>query len=315
MSLARSLLAPALAATLLSLCSTAALAAPSPKEKAEARQLVTDARQAMKEKRFADAIGAFKNAGILDPSPAAELELAQAQVAGGKLVDASRVLGALAQGSDPAPAARKVREAAAKQLAELKARIPAVKVTVKGVQGSASVTVDGLEVDATGEAAVDPGDHTLAATAEGYLPAEKQLKLAEGEHGSVELTLQPKVAVTKAEAAGGSRLPGILVTSVGGASLVVAGIFGGMAFSATSAAKATCTPSGATTTCDPDKVSKAKLFGNVSTGMFVVGGAAAVAGVVLIILAPGGARKEEAPRSGRLVPWVGADQVGVAGSF
>jgi hypothetical protein len=311
MSLARSLLAPALAATLLSLCSTAALAAPSPKEKAEARQLVTDARQAMKEKRFADAIGAFKNAGILDPSPAAELELAQAQVAGGKLVDASRVLGALAQGSDPAPAARKVREAAAKQLAELKARIPAVKVTVKGLEGKASVTVDGLELDTSGETAVDPGDHTLAATAEGYLPAEKRLVLAEGEHGRVELTLQPKVAVAKAEAAGGSRLPGIIVTSVGGASLLVAGIFGGMAFSATSAAKATCT----TTGCDADKVSKAKLFGNVSTGMFVVGGAAAVAGVVLIILAPGGARKEEAPRSGRLVPWVGADQVGVAGTF
>lgn len=310
MSFARSLFAPTLAVALLSLTSAAALGAPSPKEKAEARQLVTDGKKAMKDKRFADAIGALKRANELDPSAATELELAQAEIAGGKLLDASRVLGALAQGSEAAPAAKKAREAAAKQLAELKARIPTVKVTVKGPTGKASVTVDGLEVDAANDVAVDPGDHTVAATADGYLPADKQLKLAEGERGSVELTLAPQVVAVKEEATG-SRLPGIIVTSVGGASLIVAGVFGGLAFPATKDAKATCTSTG----CDQAKVDKAKLFGNVSTGMFIAGGAVAVAGVVLLIVAPGGGKKDDAPKSGRVVPWVGADQVGVAGTF
>ena len=63
-------------------------------------------------------------------------------------------------------------------------------------------------------------------------------------------------------------------------------------------------------------ISRSKLYGNVSTGMLIGGGAVAVTGIVLAIVAPGGKKKsDEGAKSGWVVPWVGGDQVGVAGTF
>ncbi|MFT3773557.1 MAG: carboxypeptidase-like regulatory domain-containing protein [Minicystis sp.] len=317
MSLSRAFLAPALAAALVSITSSTALAGPSPKEKAEARQLVTDAKKAMKDHRYGDAVGALKKASSLDPSTATDLELAQAEIGAGKLVEASKLLAKIEGDSDATPAGKKAKESAKKLLGELRPRIPTVKITVKGPTGKANVTLDGLEVDAAGEISVDPGDHNVGASADGFKAQEKPVKLAEGAHESVEIALESNAPVVKEEAHG-LRLPGIIVTSVGGAALVVGGVFGGLAFSATSDAKKGCVNNLCPNTqAQRDRISKAKLFGNVSTGMLIAGGAVAATGVVLTILAPGGgsSKKDDAPKSARVIPWVGADQVGVAGTF
>lgn len=306
-----------LTAAIVSLSAASSLAAPSPKEKAEARTLVNDAKKAMKDKRWGDAVGALKKADKLDPSPAIELDLAQAQINLGKLLDASKTLAAIEGNADKGAAAKKARESAAKMLADLKAKIPTVKVTVKGPAGKASVTLDGLEVDASGEIPVDPGDHNVGASAAGFKAIEKEVKLAEGARQTVELALVADAPAAPKEEEKGSRVPGIVLTSIGGAALVVGGVFGGLAFSATSSAKAQCKGNLCPASAESD-ISRSKLYGNVSTGMLIGGGAVAVTGIVLAIVAPGGKKSDEAPKSARVmrvVPWMGADQIGVAGTF
>jgi hypothetical protein len=301
-------------ATIVSFSAASALAAPSAKEKAEARALVNDAKKAMKDKRWSDAVGALKKADKLDPSLAIELDLAQAQINSGKLLDASKTLAAIEGNADKGAAAKKARETAAKMRADLKAKIPTVKVSVKGPSGKANVTLDGLEVDASGEIAVDPGDHNVGASAAGFKAVEKEVKLAEGARQTIELALVADAPPPPKGDEKGSRVPGIVVTSIGGAALVVGAVFGGLAFSATSAAKKQCNGNLCPASAESD-ISRSKLFGNVSTGMLIGGGAVAVTGIVLTIVAPGGKKSDEAPKSARVVPWVGADQVGVAGRF
>jgi len=316
MSVPRALLAPALVAAIACLAPAPALAGPSHKEKAEARALVNDARKAMKDKRWADAVTAYKKADTLDPGAALEVDLAEAQIAAGRLADASRTLTAVISGSDASPAAKRARDAAAKRLVAIKSRIPMLRVTVKGPTGKVSVIVDGADVDASGEIPVNPGDHTVGASADGYNPAEKEAKVAEGAHETVELTLAPAPTTPPPppETPIGPRVPGIVLSTVGGAALIVGGVFGGLAFSATSQAKSQCNgnvcPSSAA-----DDIHRSKLFGNVSTGMLAAGGAVALTGIVLAIVAPGSKKADEAAKSAKVAPWVGADQVGVAGSF
>src|SRR5262245_27085825 len=91
--------ASALAAALLALASPA-LAAPTPKDRADARAQLVVARKAAREKRWAEAILAFRKADKLDPTPAVEMELGQALASGGKLVEAKRALAQVAESTD-----------------------------------------------------------------------------------------------------------------------------------------------------------------------------------------------------------------------
>ena len=304
-------------ALLAALAPAAALAAPSPKERADARAFLNEARKAAKEKRWSDAIGAFQTAEGLDPSPAVELELAQTEIAAGKLAEAAKLLGTINAGTDSAPPARKAREAAKKALDDLKPRIPTVRVTVSGPTGKVSVIVDGADVDASAEIPLNPGNHIVGASADGWNPAEKELKLAEGAHEKVELTLTSSVAAPPPQETAGSRVPGIVVAGVGGVALVLGGVFGGLAFSATSSARALCKNNVCPAAAAND-IASSKTFGNVSTGMFIAGAAIAATGVVLIIVRPFGGKKDQAAKAAtgvRVVPWVSAGEVGLAGAF
>jgi hypothetical protein len=313
--------APATLAVLLT-ASSAALAAPTPKERAEARALATDGRKALKDKRWTDAIAALKKADKLDPSPALEVDLAQALAGAGKLVDARKVLKAAVDAADATPAGKRARDAAAKAADDLDARIPTVKVKVTGAPADSTTTqIDGIDVDASSPIQVNPGDHTVSASADGYVSAETQMHFDEGAVKTIPFKL---VRVKKAAAADdgaratGSRVPGAVVTSIGGAVLIGGAITGGLAISASNAAKNQfcdvanqCLPGAQT------DISQSKTFGNISTGMFIGGGVVAAVGIVLIIVAPGGSKPDDAAKSARLSPWVGPGLggVGVRGSF
>jgi hypothetical protein len=270
-----------------------------------------------KETRWADAITALKKADKLDPNPALAVDLAQAQVGAGKLIEASKTLSIVAEGTDNAHGAKKAREAAKKALADLKPRIPSVTVKVKGAPADkVSLVIDGIDVDASGEVAVNPGDHTVGAGADGFVSVEKEVHFAEGAHERVTLTLVAKQAAPVADKASGSRVPGAVVTAIGGAALAAGGVFGGLAFSATSTAKAQCSGLICPPTAQND-IARAKLFGNVSTGMFIGGGAVAVTGIVLLAVAPGGGKSDDAAKSARVMPWFGPGGAGLGatGSF
>jgi hypothetical protein len=320
MKLARFATISAVALALVSLPAPAR-AAPAAKDRAAARALVTAAKGAMRQHRYDDAIAALKKADALDPSRATELALGAALVASGKLVEARRVLAAVAGTTDAGRAAKAAREAAKKALAALEPRIPTVRLEIVGpAKSEASATIDGLDVSASREVPANPGDHTVGASADGYAGAEKDVVLAEGAHAVVKLRLaaaavkEPDAPPPLPEKKGGSRVPGVVLLSIGGAGLAAGGVLGALAFSATGAARAQC----AGDACPPgaaNDLSRSKLYGDASTGAFIAGGALAIAGLVLVIVAPGAAAPKDEAASARVAPWIGAGQAGITGTF
>jgi hypothetical protein len=243
------------------------------------------------------------------------------------LVEASRTLAAALARSDGTPAGRKAHVDARQVQDALAARVPTVKVRVTGAPaGKVRLLVDGIGTDASDEIAINPGDHTVGASADGFVDVEREVKLAEGAREQVTLELvavhpvaAPVVAAEKKRT--GSRVPGAIVTTLGGAGLVVGGIFGGLALSKSDAARSQCNGD----VCSPASagaIATSKTFGNVSTGAFIAGGALAVTGIVLLIVPPGGGNKsddagESALAVPRVSPWIGpgAAGLGATGRF
>ena len=294
------------------LCAAApALAAPSAKDKAAARALAVEGRKAMKDQRFAEAADAFGRADALDPSPALELELAPALAASGKLLAAVKLLRPL--GADTSPAAKKTRDAAQRLLAELAPRLPTLRITVVGPDPSkASVTVDGETFAPETEIPLDPGEHLIGASADGFVAGKKPARVAEGVHDRLVIALVP-LDVKPADSGAGSRAPGIVIGSVGGVLLLAGAVTGGLAFGATSTAKAECPKNRCPASAAGD-VSHAQSLGNASTGLLVAGSIVTVTGVLLAIAAPFG--KAPSKETGaNVAPWVGPMSAGLAGTF
>jgi hypothetical protein len=292
------------------------VAAAAPKDKGDARTLAAEGRKALKEKRWADALAALKKADRMEPSPALEVDVAHAQIGAGKLVEAQKTLAAVAGGTD-----KRAREAAKKLLASLDGKVPTVRVKVKGAPSDkVTVQVDGIEVEGT-EIAVNPGTHTVRATADGFTTAEQEITLDEGGRGDVTLKISSKHGAGEDgdkdkdkdsdKKPGGSRVPGAVLTALGGAGLVAGGIFGGLAFGAANSAKAQCTGNACPASAAGD-ISTSKTYGNVSTGAFIAGGAVALTGVILLIVPPGGGSKpDDSGKSARLTPWIGPGTAGL----
>jgi hypothetical protein len=299
----------------LSCLPSAALATPSGKDRAEAVKLINDAKKASKDNKWAEAVKALQKARELDPNPQTDLDLAKALASDGKLIEAAKVARGVAD-SPSKDVYKPMREAAKKLLGEIEPRVPFLKVTVTGpTDKKPTVRIDGAEADVTMEVAIDPGEHEIAVEAEGYLPASTKVKVAEGKHEEAKIELKPKVVQASAPPEKGSLIPGIVVTGVGGVGLLLGGVFGGLAFSAASAAKKQCTGNVCPESAQGD-IDRSKTFGNVSTAMFVIGGVAAAGGVVLLILRPfGGKKADEAPKSATVRPWIGIGQAGLNGSF
>lgn len=292
----------------------------SPKDKQEAKALVKDAGKAAKEKRWADAAKALARADELDPDPQTKLDLARALVPMGKLVDASRALNGVTT-SAKGPSAKKQVDAAQKLLAEIEPRIPWLKVTVQPPGASAKTAIDGHDVDAKDELPVDPGEHVITVEAEGFEPAEKQVRLAEGKHEKITISLEPTAAPVAKKAdddsggGGGSVVPAVLAFGVGAAGIGVGSVFGIMAFNETSKVEQNCKG----TKC-PARVQSAldtaKTNGTVSTIAFIVGGVGVAGGIVLLLTSGGSAKADDgADKAAHVRPFVGPGQAGVTGTF
>jgi len=305
---------------LLALSSASAFGAPSFKEKAEARKLVQEAKKAMKDKRFADAEDALRRADELDPSAQTKLDRARALVEDKKLVEGSRVLHVLTDptATDPRKNKRLV-DAAKKMLGELEPRIPWLQVKVLGPPaGAATTRIDGSLVDASNETPIDPGEHKVEASAEGYSPTDKTVQLSEGAHESVllELAKIPPPAPPPSANKGGSKVPAIVAFGLGAAGLGVGAAFGVMAFDKASDVKAQCVNN----VCPPStagKLDSSRTDGTISTIGFIVGGVGVATGVVLLLVSSGSGKKsDEAPKAAASVtPWVGFGSAGLSGKF
>jgi hypothetical protein len=222
---------------------------------------------------------------------------------------------------------------AREQVAALEPRLS--RLTVKLAPGASMlelrVTRDGVVVvPATLDSAVpvDPGQHTLAATAPGYKPWETKVTVGAQKDSVVvevpkleKLPDAPTVVVTPgasppppvADEGDPGRSRKILAFVVGGAGLatVAAGGFFGLRASSKwdDAKKNGCNDKGVcSTVTGKDALDTAKSSATISTVLTIAGGAAVAAGVVLYFTAPS-ARERSALR---IVPLVGPDVVGIA---
>jgi hypothetical protein len=109
---------------------------------------------------------------------------------------------------------------------------------------------------------------------------------------------------------GGQRTVGFVVAGIGVAGVAVGAITGLMAMSKSSDAKHSCpSDGGCANQSAVDSSNSAKTLGLVSTIGFAAGGAALVAGAVLVLTAPKGAKKSAS--SLRLAPHVSANDAGM----
>ena len=156
---------------------------------------------------------------------------------------------------------------------------------------------------------VDPGVHVLAATQPGKqawtttitieakpgvttvrVPA--LVTVAEPAAAAAALPATAVAALPVAEPAsvwGAQRIAGVSVGGVGVAGVIVGAVFGGLTGKKVADSKATCTPD--LRSCRQpgyDLQHEARTTANVSDAAFAIGGAAVIAGVVLVVTAPRG---------------------------
>ena len=153
-----------------------ARAEPSASDRATARVLADEAGDALDKKNFEVAMDKFGRADALVHAPTLLLGVARAQVGLFKFVEAQEsYLRILREGVPPgAPAAfAKALQDAERELKAIAPKLAWVTITVKEPATSV-VTVDGVEMPRAAldvKRAVNPGQHVVKATADGYDPA------------------------------------------------------------------------------------------------------------------------------------------------
>jgi hypothetical protein len=279
---------------------------------AAAEALFNKGLAAMNQGRYEEACPKIEESHRLDPRPGGLFTLAECENKRGRIATASaRYDEYLRLTATLQPAIRdrqKDRIAIAKSAqAGLARRIPKLrlKVTPTPVPIGVVLERDGRVVGAGSldePIPVDPGEHVIVVKQPSGTVREVRLKLKEGEQRTLEVDasleaprpspVAPAGAEAKAptsEASPASPSPrrtiGWVVGSVGLAGLAAGAVTGGLALGAKGVVDDNCIG----TACNAegfDAVERGRTFGTVSTIAFAVGGAATVAGVVLVLTAP-----------------------------
>ncbi len=323
----------------LSVLPEVAWAQSSDADKASARELLLSGLQALEKKDFATAAEQFSRGEALYHAPTLLLGLARARRGLGQLVAAEDAYSRVATSSLPSDASDAFRQAlvdARAELAEIRLRVPAVTILVKG-PATAKVTIDGAPVPSAALGVprfVDPGKHTIRGAARGFTAVEATITLAEGKKEQLTLELKPKAgespddepsAGAQPQGGPGGKLPappakasplktlGFVGLGVGAAGLVVGGIAGGLALGKHSDISKQCpggscpSNAGSALRGDVDSLHTLALASDVAFG---VGGALAAAGLVLVLTGPKANRS-----TGAIRPLVGLGFVGAEGTF
>jgi hypothetical protein len=300
--------------------SGSALAQPTEAEKrAAAQALFDEARRLTGDNKYADACPRLLESYQLDPAIGTKFYLADCYEHIGRFASAWTYYSEVADEAHRTGAKDREKFAASRVVA-LKPRLPRIVVkpspAVRALTGL-RVERDGLVV---GEGAwdiaipVDFGEHTISATAPRRKPLELHVNVGEeGAEFVVEIpaleplpapevaasALPPPTALPPKPVSSGQRIAGFVVGGVGVVSLGVGFGFGALAISKKNASN-TGGHCNADDVCDMvghqlrvDAVQAA----TVSTVLVAVGGAALVAGVVVLATAPSSKSKAQAPPS------------------
>jgi len=319
--------------------------AESDTERATARTLAEQGFKAANEQRWADAVDLFRRAESLVHAPAHLLYLGRAYTHVGKLVEAHEAYAKLSREQLPSNAPRasvRAQQDGAKEFADLEGRIPTLDISVKPAAPGLAVKIDDAVIPPAmvgTSIPIDPGIHTVGASADGFAPSTRPVQIAEGSHSSVALELKalpprphealpvrPAVAASDkgatplpdtppAEANHGSgtlRIVGYVTLGVAALAAGAGAFFVVESHDNRSQGDALC-PNNSCNVSDTDKINslndKATLFGELAVTSFIVAGAAAATGVTSIVLSSG------KPTDGTTALWVGPGQMGLRGSF
>ena len=163
-------------------------------ETAAARALAVDGLKLAQAGNCAEAVPKLERAEKLYHAPVVASRLGECYVSLGRLVEGTEMLRKVLrepQPAEPAPALTKALERAQKVLDAAKPRIAGLTVKVAAVS-DLMVKVDGNPMASAlldTEIPSDPGEHTVEASAPGFLKSATRISVADGERKTVTLTL------------------------------------------------------------------------------------------------------------------------------
>lgn len=219
MRAARAIVAAVVLAASSALAANAAAGPPTARsfaDREEARSLAKKGYDQLVSGDYKSAIETFRKAEEHFHAPTHFLYIAQAQVKLGKLLDAEksyrRILDEKLAADAPLPF-KEAQTAARNELRELEAKVPTITISLAGsaaAQGRA--TLDGADVTTLGAPIrLDPGLHTINATAPGVVPIERAVSVKAGDKEVVTIALDPPPKP--------SIVPAVVAFSLGGAAL------------------------------------------------------------------------------------------------
>lgn len=314
-------------------------------EKAGARAAAERGGLAYQDGRYADAVDYFTRAEEIVHATPHLLYIARANAKLGRLIAAREAYLKITQEEISAKGPKIFAETKAQaevELAELEPRIPYVSVVVEGAASGEEVEVlrDGTVLPSVLVGIpqpVDPGRHTFVARSKQRSSAEQTVAVREGAQETVVLKLEGKAvavatgrgakdAAVKDEGGGkpGLRIAGYTALGIG----VVGGVLGTVflvqsndSYRAADAVYDMCSMGQSGATCTNSQQSEITRLDNdgltqtiIGTTALAVGGAAAVTGVVLLVMS-GKGKKQEAPVGAYVQPVVGFGTLGLRGAF
>ncbi len=236
--------------------------------------------------KYADAIVELRAADELFRAPQHDVYVARALAKLGRLVEAKAAYERATSGPTEAPGAAEAIALAREELATLEPRIPAVRIDAGGVS-VIRVSVDGkrAKMRPGRTVLVDPGPHTVEATADDDRTARGRVEAAEGKTHSLRLTFPELVSATPPPQ---SAMPprwiaGGLLLGLGGASLVAGTVSGALSLAKEGELESAC-PGAVCAPSLQDDLDQVNLLANVSNTTLALGAASAIAGLLVIVL-------------------------------
>lgn len=280
-------LVPALAACLfLVAVNTRADDEPSERDRKVARESVYQGDDYVKKGDYARALDAYRRANAIMKVPTTSIEVVRTSLKLGLLVEALEACRQTAahppKAGEPEPFT-KARSEARDLMAGLVQLIPRLTVAVLAPEGApVQVVIDDKAVADHVRLPLNPGKHSIVASAPGLVSAHAEVELGEGENRRVELVL--KGAVSTVVTKGPATYWPLVFTGFG---LTAAGVAGGavtgvLSLQAADELAGSCRDDGS---CPPDKglqptIDRRNTLGYLSTGAF------ALAGVGMVIAVP-----------------------------
>lgn len=294
--MARPVLVRALVFALAVVGAAPASAQPSPAKHAQAEDQFRQGREAQNKGDYRRALDLLEASQAIEPGRGKLVNIAICEVELKLLAHALRhleeVLPQLKAGDERLPIVQK-------RLADLRARVPMLRIDVPG-SPEAHVKIDDEPVPAAalaGEIPVDPGKHTV--TVDGRSELRQDVDLKEGERRTLHLSAVAKPSAAGLEApapdeatpSSNRRLTGFVLGGGGIAGLVVGFGTGLASIADHGSATSGCPTHVGCSVAVLGQASEGKALAIASTVAFVTGAAMAGAGVYLVVTSKGGLPK------------------------